>query len=84
MRAEIAASGRLRFDDGGEFVASVIHPGSVGKVDQGAGREAVTTRRCTPEEVHEEAKQLLQSAVKRNTFTPTASCNVHLVYSVIA
>lgn len=39
-------------------MASVINPGSVGKVDQGAGREAVTTRRCTPEEAHEEAKQL--------------------------
>lgn len=39
-------------------MASVINPGSVGKVDQGAGREAVTTRRRTPEEAHEEAKQL--------------------------
>lgn len=58
VRAEVAASGRLRFDDGGEFVASVINPCSVGKVDQGAGREAVTTRRCAPEEAHEEAKQL--------------------------
>lgn len=48
LRVEVCGGGRLRFDYGGEFVGGVIHSSSVGKVDEGAGRDAVTTRRRTP------------------------------------
>lgn len=36
--------GGLRFHDGGEFVRGVIHAHSMGKVNESAGGEAVTTR----------------------------------------
>lgn len=44
LRVEACGRGGLRFDDGGEFVGGVIHSTSVGKVDESAGREAVTAR----------------------------------------
>lgn len=47
---EVCGCGGLRFDDGGEFVGGVIHSGSVGKVNESTGREAVTTRWRTPED----------------------------------
>lgn len=47
---EVGGRGRLRFDDGGEFVGTVIYSHSVGNVDERAGREAVTPRRRAPEE----------------------------------
>ncbi|TNN77303.1 hypothetical protein EYF80_012417 [Liparis tanakae] len=37
---EVGGRGRLRFDDGGEFVGTVIYSRSVGNVDERAGREA--------------------------------------------
>lgn len=43
LRIVVRGSGRLRLDDGGEFVGGVICSGSVGKVNESAGGEAVTT-----------------------------------------
>lgn len=43
LRTETGGGGRLRLDDGGEFVGGGIRSGSVGKVDESAGGEAVTT-----------------------------------------
>lgn len=50
LHAEVGAGGRLRLDDGGEFVGAVVQPGAVGQVDEGAGREAVTAGGGTPEQ----------------------------------
>lgn len=50
LGAEAGGRGRLRFDDGGEFVRGVIHAGAVGQIDQSTGGEAVGTRRRAPEE----------------------------------
>lgn len=58
LRAEVSPGDGLRFDDGGEFVGGVVHAGAVGEVDESAGREAVTARRCAPEE-YRTATQLL-------------------------
>ena len=38
-------------------MGGVIHSGSMGKIDEGAGREAVTTRRRTPESIRQITKQ---------------------------
>lgn len=43
LGVEVCGCGGLRLDDGGELVGGVIHSGSVGKVNEGAGREAVPT-----------------------------------------
>lgn len=48
MGVEAGAGGGLGFDDGGEFVGRGIDSSSVGKVDESAGWDAVTTRRRTP------------------------------------
>lgn len=50
LHAEVGAGGRLRFDDGGEFVRAVVQPGAMGQVDESAGREAVTAGGDTPEQ----------------------------------
>lgn len=50
LRVEVRGCGRLRFDNGGEFVGGVIHSGSVGEVNESAGREAVTARRRASED----------------------------------
>ena len=42
--AEVGRGRGLWFDDGCEFVGVVVHSGSVGKVNESAGREAVTSR----------------------------------------
>ena len=48
LGVEVSGCGGLRFDDGGELVAALIHPHSVGEVDEGAGGEAVTPGRLSP------------------------------------
>lgn len=53
LRVEVAGSCGLRFDDGGELVGDVIHPGAVREVDEGAGREAVAAERRAPGETQD-------------------------------
>lgn len=48
LRMEVCGCCRLRFDNGCEFVGCVVHSGSMGKVNESVGRDAVTTRRRTP------------------------------------
>lgn len=50
LRVVVRGGGGLRLDNSSELVGDGVPSGSMGEVDESAGRDAITARCCTPED----------------------------------